>query len=124
MPPRPVIRHQGQRQFARFETSSLSMASATACGRSVETISRPPVDSSERALRIKDHNKASGATTWSHRWLYYGLLFGFRQFIHLAQTPGTDIDGPRRTVHNHMPPLYIEYKTTTRGPRSETPIIA
>src|SRR5260370_3814526 len=124
MPPRPVIRHQGQRQFARFETSSLSMASATACGRRVETIWRPPVESSERALRIKDHNKASGATTWSHRWLYYGLLFGFRQFIHRAQTAGTDIDGARRTVHNHMPALYIEYKTTSPGPLRAAHIIA
>jgi len=44
------------------------------------------------------------------------FLLGFRQFIHRAQTAGTDIDSARRTVHNHMPALYIEYKTTTRAP--------
>src|SRR5256884_9258926 len=124
MLPRPVIRRQGQRPFARFATSSLSIASAIAYARSVETISQPPVDSSERASRIKTKHKASSATTWSHCWLYALFLLGFRQFIHRAQTAGTDIDSARRTVHNHMPALYIEYKTTTRAPLWETHIIA
>src|SRR5437667_12904953 len=118
MPLRPVIRHRGQRPFARFATSSLSMASAIACARSVETISRPPADSSERASRKKGKHKASSAATWSHCWLYACLFFlGFRQFIHRAQTAGTDNGSSRRIVHNHMPALYIEYKPPTQTDR-------
>jgi hypothetical protein len=67
-------------------------------------------------LRKKEQNKASSATTWSHCWPYSALFLVFWQFIHRAQTAGTDIDSARRTVHNHMPALYIEYKTTTRAP--------
>jgi len=51
------------------------------------------------------------------------FLLAFRQFIHCAQTAGTDIDGARSTIHNHMTALYIEYKATARAPLRKTHVI-
>jgi hypothetical protein len=52
-----------------------------------------------------------------------GLLV-FRQFIHCAHTTGTDIDGARGTIHNHVAVLYIEYKSAARAPLRKTHVIA
>jgi len=52
------------------------------------------------------------------------FLLTFGQLIHGAHATGTDIDGARGAVHNHVATLHIEHKATARAPLRKTHVIA
>ena len=60
----------------------------------------------------------------AHPALLLPVLLTFGQLIHGAHATGTDIDGARGAVHNHVATLHIEHKATARAPLRKTHVIA